>query len=431
MTSGPDNASSRGPLAVAYLTNAYPALSQPFIEREVLALRDLGVRVETFTMRATDDDSVLSARSQREAAETVAVLGRPLGHYVRAHVRLLVRRPRAWAAGFLQAMRWGPAGLKAKLWQFFYFTEAVAFLELLVARGLRHVHVHHAFSAADVARLAVRMGSWVDGTTRWSWSVSLHGPREFFEPSRFDLAAKLADAAVVACISDYCLQMAKDLMEPADHNKLAMVRMSVPTDQYVGTALERHKRTASDVRVLFVGRLVPEKGPDVLLDAVAQATSRVASLRLSVAIIGKGPMEDALKQRVEEAGLDQVTLVGPQSQDQLPEWYAWADIFCLPSYAEGVPVVLMEAMASELPVVSTKIAGIPELVSDGQSGLLVEPGDAQEVAAALVDLSGSADMRYSMGVNGRQRVVETYSAEVNARILAAAFSRIGTGPSVH
>nr|WP_240895218.1 glycosyltransferase family 4 protein [Kineococcus siccus] len=193
--------------------------------------------------------------------------------------------------------------------------------------------------------------------------------------------------------------------------------MAVDPDRFPADADLRAGRDEGAVRVLFVGRLVPEKGPDVLLDAVQRVLAR--DRRVEVAVVGAGPLAGDLRRTVDERGLAGVVrLLGAVGQDDLPAWYRWADVFCLPSYAEGVPVVLMEAMATELPVVTTPVAGIPELVEDGVSGHLVAPGDAAAVADALVRLVDDPQTRAALGRRGRARVLAEFAPETNARRLA-------------
>ncbi len=412
-------AAAGGP-AVAYLASHYPALSHTFIEREVLALRERGVRVETFTVHAAPADAPFPAVTRAEAQRTTALLGRRPAAYLRAFAHLLRTAPLAYVAGIRAALASGPWRPRAKVWQLFYLAEAVVLVTELERRGIHHIHVHHANNAADVARLAVVVGRAAHGPAAgWRWTLSMHGPTEFADVVGHDLAAKVRSADAVACISDFCRAELTRLVEPAHVAKMQIVRMSVSTDAYPAMGQERAARDAGPVRVLFVGRLVPEKGPDLLVEAVHRL--RQEGTGVEAAIIGQGPLADALRAQVERLDVaGQVRLVGPVGQAELPDWYRWADVFCLPSYAEGVPVVLMEAMATELPVVTTRITGIPELVEDGLSGVLVTPGRVEELASAIARLAQSPTVRHEMGVRGRERVTRAFSPGVNAELLVDA-----------
>ncbi len=280
-------------------------------------------------------------------------------------------------------------------------------------RGLRHLHVHFANNAADIARLVVAIGRAVDGTkSNWRWSFSMHGPTEFEAVDHFDLAAKVMAADRVACISDFARSQLMRLVNPTEWPKLDIVRMSVDLDRYRPPASPRSHD--GPLRILSVGRLVPEKGAPVLIDALADLVSR--GVDVEATLVGAGPLEPLLRERIEQRGLgDRVTLTGSIGQDRLPDLYRRADVFCLPSFQEGLPVVLMEAMATGLPVVTTAIAGIPELVSDGESGRVVPPGRAGFVADAIAELATAPDLRRRLGDAGRARVEAEFSVEVTAR----------------
>jgi len=408
---------------VAFLVSAYPALSHAFIEREVLALRAAGVAVETFTVRGPGDEARLSAVSRAEAERTTALLGQPAGAYAGALLELLRARPAALLRGLATAWTSGPRTARARVWQHFYLVEAALLLQHLRRRGVRHVHVHFANNGADVARLAVALGRAVDGPDAgWRWTFSMHGPTEFTDPVGHDLAAKVRSAAAVACISDYCRDELAALVEAGETDHLGLVRMGVDVTRFAPAADRRAGRGPGPLRLLFVGRLVPEKGPSDLLAAVALL--RAAGRDLDVVVVGNGPLREQLAAEVAAQGLqDVVRLLGPVGQDDLPSWYEWADVFCLPSYAEGVPVVLMEAMATELPVVTTRIAGIPELVRDGDTGLLVEPGRPALVAAAVERLAAAPGERAELGRRARRRIVEEFQPAENAARLVALWRR--------
>jgi len=420
-------ATDRAPrVRVAYLVSRYPALSHSFIEREVLALRALGAEVHTFSVRPSPVDAQLSVTSQREAEGTYALLGRPRRDYLRAHGSLWRRAPRAWWAGVRAAMRTGPGGLKPRVWQMFYLAEAVLLGERMRELGLRHVHVHFANNGADVARSVVTMGRAEEGADAgWKWSFSMHGPTEFEDPEGHDLPAKVRSAEHIACISDFCRDQLRQLSAPEHWAKMSIVRMGVDASRFAPDPGAREagaeEQDAAPLRILFVGRLVPEKGPNILVDAVEHLHG--AGVPVELVVAGAGVLAEDLARQVEASpARDSIRLLGPVGQDDLRQWYAWADVFCLPSYAEGVPVVLMEAMSMELPVVSTRIAGIPELIRDGETGLLVPPGQREALVHALKDLAEHPDLRRSLGVAGRRRVEEEFQPGPNARRLLSLFT---------
>lgn len=405
--------------ALAYLVSLYPALSHEFISREIRALRADGVRVSTFTVRPALPADLTTDAYRRESAGTASLLGSRRALAVGV-ARFAARHPLALAAGLRQAGRTGPRTARSRLWQLFYLVEAVRLVALMRASGLRHVHVHLANNAADIARLAVLLGSAsAPGTPRWTWSLAVHGPTEFADVPGSDLAAKVRSASAVACISDFCRSQLMALVEPEHWGKLGVVRMSVEAARYPSHAAARAARPADrPLRVLFVGRLVPEKGPSLLLSALALLPDGAVQAR----IVGTGPLGPSLADQVRSLGLP-VSLLGGLGQDDLPAQFAWADAFCLPSVAEGLPVVLMEAMASGLPVLTTRIAGIPELVEDGVTGLLVPPGRADRLASALLRLRDDAPLRRALGVRAVMAVHSQHDPAVNAAALRDLLAR--------
>lgn len=403
--------------AVAYLVSQYPALSHAFIETEVEQLRALGARIDTFSVRACPEEEIRSARARREAASTTvlqegarSVLPRALGAVLRSS-------PGALLATLRTALLSGPPTLRSRVWQVFYLAEALILWWHMRSRGFRHVHVHFSNNGADVARLAVALGRAVDGSD-WSWSMSVHGPTEFEDTTAVDLGAKVRSASALACVSDFARSQVMRLLPPDQWHKLAVVGMAVDVRRFPPPDIERDPPEGRPLRILTVGRLVPEKGSPVLIDAIELLQGRGVAVRAT--IVGDGPLMAHLEERVARAGLaGAVDLRGPVGQDDLPALYAGADVFCLPSFAEGLPVVLMEALAAELPVVTTAIAGIPELVKDRVTGLLVTAGRADLLADALETLATDRSLARKLALAGREAVLSRHDPEANATRLLA------------
>ncbi|MEZ0491255.1 glycosyltransferase family 4 protein [Kineococcus sp. TBRC 1896] len=411
---------------VAYLVSSYPSLSHAFIENEVESLRAQGVQVHTFTVRPAPAETQLSPRSRAEAATTTTLLGSPARDWARAGLRTVRTGLPGLVRTAARAARSGPATARSRTWQAFYLAEALLLFDTLRERGIRHVHVHFANNGADVARLVVTLGLAVEGPdSGWRWTMTMHGPTEFEAVEAFDLPAKVRSAHAVACISDFCRGQLMRHSPPQEWDKLHLVRMAVDVERFADAGAERLRRAGEGLRVLFVGRLVPEKGPSVLVAAIDLLRRRRPDVPLDVRIVGRGPLHDDLGRQIADRGLqDHVTLVGPVANEDLPALHAWSDVFCLPSFAEGVPVVLMEAMATGAPVVTTPVAGIPELVRDGVSGRLVPPGRADLLADALAALADAgAAGRARLGAAGREHVRSEFSPQLNAHRLLEVLSR--------
>lgn len=241
----------------------------------------------------------------------------------------------------------------------------------------------------------------------------MHGPTEFDDVTRYALAEKVRRARFVAVISDYARSQLMKLVEPAHWRRLEVVHCGVDPAHF--EPVDRSGRSAP-LRVLTVGRLVPDKGQAVLLEAVALLGARGVDVELT--LVGDGPERESLQ----AAAGRSVRFAGAVGQDLVRAHYTAADVFALPSFAEGVPVVLMEAMATGLPVVSTRIAGIAELVDHGVGGLLVAPGRAEPVAEALERLAADPLLRARLGRAGRERVVARYDIADAVERLAELFA---------
>lgn len=404
------------PGSVGYLTAEYPAVSHTFIAREVAALRRLGVDVSTFSVRRTPPEKLLSDADRRAGDETFAILPVAVGRLIGAHARAAARRPRQYAQTLGHALRLSSGGVRADLWQFFYFVEAIVLWNECRRRRTTHVHAHFANVASAVAMLLAHYAA-ADGVT---WSFTMHGPTEFDDVTRFALADKIRSATFVACISDYCRAQLMRLVEPNHWDKLTVVRCGLDIDELpaLPSALPP---AAGPLRVLTIGRLVPDKGQTLLLRAVAAL--RDDGVPVSLTVIGDGPDRGMLERVARRLGLQEcVEFAGSLGQLQVAERFENADVFCLPSFAEGLPVVLMEAMSHGLPVIATRIAGVAELVEDGQSGALVSAGRIDQLVAALARLAAEPALRGRWGAVGRSRVARDYDVNRSARALAGLFS---------
>lgn len=409
----PSSSSARfGP--VAYLTGEYPKVSHTFIQREVAAVRAAGVEVLTCTVRRAPPKDVL-ADQQAEAAATFCILEaaknpvRLLG----AHARLLARAPRTWLATLALALRTRPPGARALLYQLFYFAEAGLLAEHLRARRVVHLHNHFGNSSCSVAMLT----SALSGIP---FSFTEHGPAIFFEPERWALGEKIARARFVIAISHFCRSQLMLFSDPAHWGKIAIVHCGVDPAGY-----GRQPRGAFGQRVLFVGRLDPVKGVPLLLDAFARVLPTRPAARLTV--VGDGPARAAAEAQARRLGLGEaVSFAGYRTQSEVASLLEASDMLVLPSFAEGVPVVLMEALASGIPVIASQVAGVSELVEDGVSGFTVPPGDVATLADRIARLMDDPDLSQRMGEAGRVRVREEFDIGREGTWLARIFRAGGS-----
>ncbi|MBY6159634.1 glycosyltransferase family 4 protein [Mameliella alba] len=397
---------------LAYLTGEYPRASDTFIQREVAALRALGHVVETCSIRTTGAEHLVGPEQREEHARTFKVLDacKSPARLIAAHLRWM-RRPGRYLNTLKLAWQTAPKGLKGRLYNLIYFLEAGVLAAHLADKHVEHLHNHIAKASCTVAMLA----SDLSGIP---YSFTIHGPDIFFEPHHWRIDEKAARARFVACISDFCRSQLMCFADQGHWDRFHIVHCGVDPARY-GAAPHGD---GDKLHLVFVGRLAGVKGVPILLDALRSLAADIPGLHAT--IIGDGPDRAAIEAQAQ--GLP-VAFTGYRSQSEVAETLATADLFVLPSFAEGVPVVLMEAMASQVPVITTRIAGVPELVEHGASGLLVAPGDTEGLAKAIRALADDPRQRAEMGTTGRRKVEAEFAIAQEAAWLSTLFQGYGAG----
>lgn len=396
--------------ATAFLVSKYPDVSHTFILREVLALRERGVAVDVASINDPPPRAKLTAVEAAEADRTF---------YVKRQGAVGALRSLVWAlgrpSGLLDALECAlmlnAGDLRATVMNLFYFVEALILAQWMSERGLHHVHVHFATPAATVGMMAAMTG----GAT---FSMTVHGPDEFYDVSKYALREKIAAAKFVVAISYFAQSQLMKLSPMEQWKKFEVSRLGVDSSQFAPREL---RREPGKLRVLCVGRLVAAKGQGILIRAVARL--REAGREVELTLVGDGPDREHLEQMVAVRGLEGVRFTGSVNQDHIRELYQGADVFALASFAEGVPVVLMEAMAMEIPAVSTRIAGIGELIENGVDGVLVAASDVEGLAKMLAELMDDAEWAERLGRAGRAKVQREYELGPSVDRLAEIFVR--------
>jgi colanic acid/amylovoran biosynthesis glycosyltransferase len=402
-------------MRIGYLASHYPAVSHAFVLREVEALRRLGVDIETFSIHRTPAGQLLSEADRRAAATTYAVLPARPFELIDAHRRALATHPLRYLTTLALALRLGAPGLRGRLWALFYFAEAMPMWSACARRGVRHLHAQFADVATDVALLVAHFGG-----PEWSWSMAVHGPVEFYDVRLNRLAEKVRRARFVVAISDFARSQLMTVAPEASWPAIHVVRCGVEPSAF---APAEPRPAGEPAQLVCVGRLVHLKGQSLLVEAVAELGRRGVDARLT--LVGDGPKRAELERLARRLAVTQrVRFAGAVGQDAIADCYRSADVFCLPSMAEGVPVVLMEAMAMARPVVSTRIMGIPELVEDGRTGLLVTPGRLDELVDALQRLIADPGLRAQLGRAGREKVLREYDVDRSAARLRELFAGV-------
>lgn len=394
-------------MKVAYLVNQYPHVSHSFIRREIAGLEACGVAVARFAVRPPGPD-VVDPADLAERGRTRSLLAAGKLALLTAALAAFVRNPVRWAAALRVAWRMGGAAGK-RLRHLAYFAEACLLVRWLRESGAAHLHAHFGTNPAAVARLTRILGGP-------PYSFTVHGPEEFDRPDALSLGGKITDAAFVVAVSSFGRSQLYRWARPDDWGKVQVVRCGVDA-----AFLDSGPRPVPPVpRLVCVGRLAEQKGQLVLVEAAARLA---AECEFELVLAGDGPMRPAIEAAVAAAGLrDRVRVTGWLSNDAVRVEMAAARAVVLPSFAEGLPVVLMEALALGRPVVTTYVAGIPELVRDGVNGWLVPAGDVDALADALREVLRTSPVRLgAMGAAGAEAVRAAHDAAREAEKLAALF----------
>jgi colanic acid/amylovoran biosynthesis glycosyltransferase len=393
---------------LAYLLSAYPAVSHTFFLNEIVELRKLGFRIDVASInrpRTKRDD--LSETEAEALDTTFYIKAAPPIRILLSLLKTILLRPAAVARGLAAALRLDPWNLRASVYALLYLAEALILGDWLRERGHRHLHIHFGGPVATVGMLA--SAAW-----KIPFSLTIHGPDEFYDVGKFYLARKIERAQFVLCISDYCRSQIMKIADPVHWSKLHVVRLGVDGQRFLPRARKERK---AELEIVCVGRLVPAKGQLILLRAFSTVRSLGYGIRLR--LIGDGVDRPALESFIRVRALDDaVTLDGALPHEAIRQRLAEADIFVLPSFAEGLPIALMEAMAMEVPCISTVIAGIPELIRSGIDGLLVPSSSEKELGDAIERLILDPQLRQSLAISARRRVLEHYDLCNNVACLA-------------
>lgn len=387
-----------GGTRIGYVTGTYPRATDTFIQREVAGLRRLGVVIDTFAVRRPGDEHMVAPSTREERERTTYLLPATVGRVVAAHARLAAAAPRRYGRAVRLAWRTHPGGLRHGLRQLSYLAEAGLLASHARRRGIGHLHNHLADSSCTVTMLAAELG----GAT---FSFTLHGPYVFYEAHRWSIGTKVARSSAVVCISHFARSQAMLLSGTAHWSKLHIVHCGVDPSAYPVAS-----HSGAGTRLLYVGRLSAAKGLPVLLESLRSLRERHEGLVLT--LVGDGEDRRQLTELATSLGIaGNVRFVGFESEAEVRARLAATDVFVLPSFAEGVPVSLMEAMAAGVPVVTTAIAGIGELVDDGVSGYVVPPGDAGSLADRLDRLVADPELRGRLGRAGRATVEKEFAID--------------------
>ncbi|WP_263353214.1 glycosyltransferase family 4 protein [Acidicapsa acidisoli] len=352
-----------------------------------------------------------------EAEHTYYVKSGGLAAVASQLLAIAFSRPDVVFRGLLAALRLGDWDLKSRAFVMFYLAEALLVGRWMRTRSLSHLHVHFGGPVATVGMLTAL--AW-----KIPWSLTLHGPDEFFDQEAFYLRRKIESASFVICISDFCRSQVLRIAPGLDKSRVEVIRLGVdclalrPQELDLPDAANRQ----SPLRIVCTGRLVAAKGHRILLEALALLSAE--GVRYSCTLIGDGPERGSLQALSTRLRLDKsVRFLGAMAHQPTLSEVSQAEVFVLASFAEGLPVALMEAMALGLPCISTTIAAIPELIENKGNGLLVPPASPETLFSALQILANDAALRHQLAQKARETVESQYNLARNLDSLAQMWSR--------
>jgi len=409
-------ASPPRPLRIAYLMSRFPKATETFIVFEILELERLGHHVSIHPL-VVERRELLHPGTEHliDAVQPFRPRSRPT---VAAQFYWLRRRPRAYLGAWWAAIRGNLGSPKFLVRALAVVPYGAVVARRAVEQDVDHIHAHWATHPALGALVAGRLSGR-------PYSFTAHAHDIFVERSM--LREKMAESAFTVTISDYNRRFLRDLYGTIVDDRVTVIHCGAdpsvfapPTPVEEGAADARRGPT----RLVVVASLQPQKGHLVLVDAIGRLIAR--GVEVEARLLGEGAERPSIEARVRALGLDDaVQLLGSVPRDRVAREVAAADIVVQPSIVlasgktEGIPVALMEALAAERAVIASAVSGIPELVRDGQTGVLVEPGDADALAAAIERLAADPALRRGLGAAGRALVLAEFNLRVNAAQLAS------------
>jgi glycosyltransferase involved in cell wall biosynthesis len=400
---------------VGYIMTHYPRLAQTYISGEIDAVERAGASVRTFAMNSPTASDRVGADALRRITQTMYLKASPRRALI-ALARHALGHPFGTARVAAMALASAGASPRRMIRRMAHLAQAALVAETSRREDLDYVHAHFGLAPATIAWLAGALSS-VRGR-QLPFGFTIHGFHDFVDAAESRLELKARDARQVFCVSDFTRSQLCCVTEPALWSRFVVVRCGVDL-----SALEYRSPSPPDEvpTTIAVGRLSPEKGFDILIEAVSILKREGAPQRL--VIVGDGPLRGALEDTAEAAQVtDLVEFAGELTAEEVRARLASADLFCLPSFSEGLPVSIMEAMAVGVPVVTTWIAGIPELAESGVTALTVPPARADLLAEALRRLASDPQLRLRLSEAARRRIEQQHDQARCGAVVAERFA---------
>jgi colanic acid/amylovoran biosynthesis glycosyltransferase len=393
----------------------YPRLAQTFIGGEIIAVERAGVIVLPFAMNLPSPNE-LAAPGAAGAANRTTYLKSQMGKALMALARQVLRHP--IGVGRIVAMALSSAGRSPgrMIRRMAHLLQAALVAREAIRERLDYLHGQFGLAPATIAWLASALTAVAGRPTPFGFTI--HGFHDFVDPRESRLDLKARDASRVLCVSDYTRAQLCLVTEPTLWHRFHVARCGIDLSEF---SYRTPPQIGRPPLVVAVGRLSPEKGFDVLITALSHLKSMGVPQRLI--IIGDGPLRPSLEATAMDAGVAELTeFTGELSPREVRAHLQQADLFCLPSFSEGLPISIMEAMAIGVPVVTTWIAGIPELAEAGVTAVTVPPSNTKALAEALRGLTADEPLRLRLASAARARVEEQHDRERCGAVIARHFT---------
>ncbi|MCG5058525.1 MAG: glycosyltransferase [Limnoraphis sp. WC205] len=399
-------------MKIAYLVNQYPKVSHSFIRREILAVEATGIEVLRFSVRSLEDELVDEADKQ-ELAKTRFILNVGAIGLLFSVFWVKIRRPLRFFSAIGLAFKIGQKSERGIFYHLIYLAEACVLLRWLLESNVEHIHVHFGTNSTTVAMLCRALG----GPT---YSFTVHGPEEFDKPQAINLTEKINNASFVVAISSFGKSQLYRWCDYKQWSKIKVVRCGVDR-----LFIEQSPVAIPDEpRFVCVGRLSEQKGHLLLVEAVSQLAAE--GIKFKLIFVGDGELRHPIETLMNQLNLkDYIEITGWATNAEVREQILASQALVLPSFAEGLPVVLMEALALRRPALTTYIAGIPELVEPNKSGWLVPAGSIEALTEAMKTvLETPREQLEHMGKYGAERVHHQHNITTEANKLAELFHQV-------
>ncbi|WPF87159.1 glycosyltransferase family 4 protein [Cyanobacterium aponinum AL20118] len=401
-------------MKIAYLINQYPKVSHSFIRREIIALESLGVTIKRFSVRKIGDELV-DDEDKKELLKTRFILELGIKGLLFYLLRVILFQPLNFIKALILTFKIGYRSERGVMINLIYLVEACVLSFWLKQEQIRHIHAHFGTNSTTVAMLTSLLGNI-------SYSFTIHGPEEFDKPDATALSEKIKRATFVVTISNYGKSQVYRWCEYQDWQKVHVIHCGLD-EKFIQAEITP---IPSENNLVCVGRLCPQKGQLLLLDAIARLKQKRIICQLT--LVGDGELRQEIEKLAEKLHIkSQINITGWASSEEVKMKINEAKLMVIPSFAEGLPVVIMESFALGRPVISTYVAGIPELVVENESGWLCFAGDVESLTEKLEKaLSLSPEKLNQIGIISKKKVKYNHDIEIEAKKLKNLFEIVVT-----